>query len=66
MSDKELLEIDIENKKNAYEKIQEALNDLKDVCGLDEEYEELYNIAEEINDSRIYDEARLERMEEIA
>ena len=65
MSDKELLEIDIENKKNAYEKIQEALNDLKDVCGLDEEYEELYNIAEEINDSRIYDEARLERMEEI-
>lgn len=66
MSEKELLEIDIENKKNAYEKIQEALNDLKDVCGLDEEYEELYNIAEEINDSRIYDEARLERMEEIA
>lgn len=66
MSDKELLEIDIENKKNAYEKIQEALNDLKDVCGLDEEYEELYSIAEEINDSRIYDEARLERMEEIA
>lgn len=66
MSEKELLEIDIENKKDAYEKIQEALNDLKDVCGLDEEYEELYNIAEEINDSRIYDEARLERMEEIA
>lgn len=66
MSDKELLEIDIENKKHAYEKIQEALNDLKDVCGLDEEYEELYNIAEEINDSRIYNEARLERMEEIA
>ncbi len=66
MSDKELLEIDIENKKHAYEKILEVLNDLKDVCGLDEEYEELYNIAEDINESRIYDEARLERMEEIA
>lgn len=66
MSDKELLEIDIENKKHAYEKIQEALNDLRDVCGLDEQYEELSDIAEEINDNRIDDEVRLERMEEIA
>lgn len=66
MSDKELLEIDIENKKHAYEKIQEALNDLIDVCGLDEQYEELNDIAEEINDNRIDDEVRLERMEEIA
>lgn len=65
MNDKELLEIDIANKRHAYEKIQEALNDLKDVCGLDGEYEELYYIAGNINDSRINDEARLERLEEI-
>lgn len=66
MDEKENLEIDIGNKKHAYEKIQEALNDLKDVYGLDGEYEELYYIAEKINDSRIDDENRLERMEEIA
>ena len=62
--EKENLEIDIGNKKHAYEKIQEVLNDLKDVEGLDEQYELLHNIAEEINDSRINDESKLERMEE--
>lgn len=66
MSDREMLEIDIRNKKNAYEKIQEALELLKDVVGLDIEYQSLHNLAEDINDNRISDEARLERMEEIA
>lgn len=64
--EKENLEIDIANKRHAYEKLQEVLNDLKDVEGLDEQYELLHNIAEEINDSRIDDENKLERLEEIA
>lgn len=64
MSDKEILEIDIANKKHAYEKIQEILNDLRDVDGLDEEYIDLFNIGETINDSRIQDENTLEIMEE--
>lgn len=66
MEEKEYLEIDIGNKKHAYQKMQEVLNDLKDVDGLDEQYKLLHNIAEEINDSRIADECKLERMEESA
>jgi len=64
MDEKEMLEIDIENMKDAYERLQEALNDLKDVDGLDNEYEDLYTIAEIINDNRIEKENKLERLEE--
>lgn len=64
MDKKEMLEIDIENMKDAYERLQEALNDLKDVDGLDNEYEDLYTIAEIINDNRIEKENKLERLEE--
>lgn len=66
MDEKELLEVDIENLKDAYKKIQEALNDLKEVDGLDEQYNELHSIAEDINDLRIKNESKLERLEEIA
>ena len=66
MNEKEMLEVDIENLKDAYNRIQEALNDLKDVDGLDEQYNELHSIAEDINDKRIENENKLERMEEIA
>jgi len=66
MDKKEMLEADIENLKDAYNRIQEALNDLRDVEGLDEQYELLHNIAEEINDKRIENEVKLERLEEIA
>lgn len=64
MDEKEMLEIDIENLKDAYERLQETLNDLKDVEGLDNEYEDLYTIAEIINDNRIEKENKLERLEE--
>lgn len=66
MDDKEMLEVDIENLKDAYKRIQEALNDLKDVDGLDDQYNELHSIAEDINDLRIENECKLERLEEIA
>ena len=65
MEEKEILEIDIENLKDAYNKIQEALNDLKDVENYsDEQYEELHYIAEDINDLRIEKECKLEKLEE--
>lgn len=66
MDEKEMLEVDIENLKDAYNRIQEALNDLKDVDGLDEQYNQLHYIAEDINDKRIENENKLERLEEIA
>lgn len=66
MSDKELLEIDIGNLKDAYKRLQEVLNDLRAVDGLDEQYNELHSIAEDINDLRIENENKLERLEEIA
>ena len=65
MEEKEMLEIDIDNLKDAYNRIQEALNDLKDVENYsDAQYEELGYLAEEINDLRIEKENRLERLEE--
>ena len=66
MDEKEMLEVDIENLKDAYNRIQEVLNDLKDVDGLDEQYNQLHCIAEDINDKRIENENKLERLEEIA
>lgn len=64
MEEKDFLEIDIGDLRHAYEKMQEVLNDLKDVDGLDEEYEQLNNIAEAINDMRIDKETKLECLEE--
>ena len=65
MGKKEMLEIDIENLKDAYNRIQEALNDLKDVENYsDSQYEELGYLAEDINDLRIEKENKLERLEE--
>ena len=66
MNEKEMLEIDIGDLRNAYKKMQEVLNDLKDVDGLDEQYNELHSIAEDINDLRIEKESKLERLEDIA
>lgn len=65
MDEKEILEIDIGDLRHAYDKMQEVLNDLKDVDGLDDEYEQLNYIAEEINDFRIAKEVKLERLEEL-
>ena len=66
MEEQEILEIDIGDLRHAYEKMQEVLNDLKDVNGLDEEYIQLNDIAEAINDLRIDKEVKLERLEELA
>ena len=67
MDEKELLESDIENLKDAYNRIQEALNDLKDIEEFDDEqYRQLHFIAEDINDLRIDKEIELERLEETA
>lgn len=66
MEEQEVLEIEIGDLRHAYEKMQEVLNDLKDVDGLDEDYIELNEIAERINDLRIDKEVKLERLEELA
>lgn len=66
MEEQEILEIEIGDLRHAYEKMQEVLNDLKDVDGLDEDYIELNEIAERINDLRIDKEVKLERLEELA
>ena len=65
MEEQEILEIEIGDLKHAYKKMQEVLNDLKDVDGLDEDYIELNEIAERINDLRIDKEVKLERLEEL-
>ena len=66
MEEQEILEIEIGDLRHAYEKMQEVLNDLKDVDGLDDDYIELNEIAERINDLRIDKEVKLERLEELA
>lgn len=66
MEEKEILEYEIENLKDAYRRMQEVLNDLKDIDLLDEEYKQLYYLAENINELRIENEIKLERLEEIA
>lgn len=65
MDDKERLEKDIGDLKHAYEKMQEVLNDLREVEGLDEQYNLLHTVAEDINDKRIKNENELERLEDI-
>lgn len=67
MDEKEMIEVDIENLKDAYKRLKETLNDLNDVEGFsDEQYQLLHSIAEDINDLRIEKENKLERLEEIA
>ena len=65
MEEQEILEIEIGDLRHAYKKMQEVLNDLKDVDGLDDDYIELNEISERINDLRIDKEVRLEILEEI-
>ena len=67
MDEKEMIELDIENLKDAYKRLKETLNDLNDVEDFsDEQYQLLHSIAEDINDLRIEKENKLERLEEIA
>mgnify|MGYP001045267714 CR=1 FL=1 len=65
MDDKVRLEKDIGDLKHSYEKMQEVLNDLREVEGLDEQYNLLHTVAEDINEKRIKNENELERLEDI-
>ena len=65
MEEKEILEIDIGDLRHAYEKMQEVLNDLKDIDGLEAEYLQINDIAETINDLRIDKEVKLEILQEV-
>lgn len=61
----EQLEVDIEDLKNAYSKLIEALNDIQDVDELDNKlYEDLDAIAQELDDLRREKENKLEEMQE--
>ena len=67
MDEKKMLEVDIESLENAYDKMQEVLDNLKDVDDFSNtKYQELHSIAEDINDLKIEKEIELERMEEIS
>lgn len=60
MDEKEMIEVDIENLKDAYKRLKETLNDLKDVEDFsDEQYQLLHSIAEDINDLRIEKEKQI-------
>lgn len=61
MDEKEMIEVDIENLKDAYKRLKETLNDLNDVEDFsNEQYQLLHSIAEDINDLRIEKENKLE------
>lgn len=61
----EELNIDIENIKDAYEKLQEVMNDLDDIEDLGEGLiDNLNYIAEEINGLRITKERKIEEIQE--
>lgn len=62
--EKEQLEVDIQDLKNAYKNLVEALNNIVDVDGLDEQYKELELIADEIDNERINLEIALEKLQE--
>lgn len=64
MEEKEILEVDIEDLKNAYDNIVLAMNDIKAVDNLDEEYAQLESIANSIENLRIKKEVRLEYLQE--
>lgn len=62
----EQIQIDITDLKEAYNNLIQALNNLKDVEGIDEEYKQLDIITEAIDNKRISLEAELENLEEEA
>lgn len=62
--EKENLEIDIENIKDAYDKLIQAMNDIVDVDGLDTQYKELERIADDLGNEKINLEIALEKIEE--
>lgn len=66
MEDLEIIEVEIKDLKNAYTNIVEAINNFKDVDGLDEEYKQLDLIAQAIDDKRLELECEEENLKEEA
>ena len=66
MNEIEKIEIDIQDLKNAYTNIVEAMNNIKDLDGLDETYRSLDIALYDIEDMRIKLEVELENLEEEA
>jgi hypothetical protein len=60
------LEVQIKDLKNAYTNVIEAMNNISDVDGLDEEYTYLDTIAQLIDDKRTSFESELEDLKEEA
>lgn len=62
--EKEELEVDIQNIKNACNKLVQAMNDIVDIDGTDEQYQDLERIYDELDNERINLELALEQIEE--
>lgn len=62
--EKENLEVDIENIKDAYDKLIQAMNDIVDVDGLDTQYQDLERIADDLDNEKINLEIVLGKIEE--
>lgn len=60
----EELEVDIANLKHAYEKLYEVMNDIEDVDGMQEQYEILEQIQDEICGKRVELEIELEELQD--
>lgn len=66
MEDMEVLEVQIKDLENAYTNIIEAMNNIKDIDGLDEEYSNLDIMAQKIDERKSDLETELENLEEEA
>lgn len=66
MEDIEELEVSIQNLNNAINNIVKAMNDLKDVDNVDEQYKALDIAEQELEDERMRLESILEELEEEA
>ena len=60
----EEVKVNIQNIKDAYDNIIQAMNNISEVDGLDEEYKMLDTIAQTIDDKRIELELELKNLEE--
>ena len=66
MSEIEILEIELKDLKNAIDNIISAINNIKDVNGLDEEYKQLNTMLVNFDEKRENIELEIENLEEEA
>lgn len=66
MEDMEVLQVQIKDLENAYTNIIEAMNNIKDVDGLDKEYSNLDIMAQKIDERKLELETELKNLEEEA